>query len=197
MVETLLQVPPSERVAPLSPARFGAIADRERASERYWSRQDPIRELRLRWRAQTVRHLFHLLPGETILELGCGSGGLTQALTRATRGECPITAATFCFSANHAPLQSLSAAIDVVGLTDFPGPLRGRTFDYVVANNLLDMDNAASVLQEVHKLLRPGGRLLFFETNPWNPAFRLRRWVSRWLQFLRRGDERALPNQLQ
>src|SRR5262249_33734237 len=46
-------------------------------------------------------------------------------------------------------------------------------------------------------LLRPGGRLLFFETNPWNPVFQLRRRLSGWLPFLRRGDERSLPNRVQ
>jgi hypothetical protein len=87
--------------------------------------------------------------------------------------------------------------VEVVRLTDFPGELRGRTFDYVVGSNLLDRSNAACLLQEVQHLLRPGGRLLFFETNPWNPMFRLRRRLSGWLPFLRRGDERALPNQIQ
>src|SRR6516225_8010896 len=72
-----------------------SIASRERVSDRYWSQQDPICELRMWWRAQTVRHMFHALPGETFLELGCGSGRFTRALARATRGECPITAATF------------------------------------------------------------------------------------------------------
>src|SRR5262249_54117173 len=142
-------------------------------------------------------HMFHLLPGETILELGCGSGRMTRALVRATRGECPITAATFYLPPDHKALQTLGPGVEVVRLTDFPAELRGRTFDYVVASNLLDLDNAAWLLQEVQQLLRPGGRLLFFETNPWNPVFRLRKALGRWLPFLRRGDERSLPNQLQ
>lgn len=174
-----------------------AIAGRERVSDRYWSRRDPINELRNWWRAQTVRHLFHLLPGESILELGCGSGFLTRALMRATRGECPITGATFCPAPDDGRLQALASDVEVVRLTDLPGELSGRSFDYVVASNLLDHGNAAVVLRAVQKLLRPGGRLLFFETNPWNPLFQLRKGLGRWLPFLRRGDERALPTQVQ
>src|SRR3989442_2858775 len=178
------------------PAVLDAVAMREHVSDYYWSRRDSINELRIWWRAQTVRHMFHLLPGESILELGCGSGKLTRALAQVTRGECPITAASFCSSRDHDALKSLQPAVEVLGPSDFP-ELSGRTFDYVVANNLLDLSNTAWILREVQHLLRPGGRLLFFETNPWNPFFQLRRGVGRWLPFLRRGDERALPNQIQ
>ncbi|MBX6313369.1 MAG: glycosyltransferase [Isosphaeraceae bacterium] len=177
--------------------RFEAIAARERVSDRYWSRKDPINGLRLWWRAQTIRHTFHLLPGESILELGCGSGGLTRALCTLTRQECPITAATFCTTTNLETLQAACPEVEVVRLSGFPGELAGRTFDYIIGGNLLDLHNAADLLREVWRLLRPGGQLLLFETNPWNPVFRARRWLSRWLPFLRRGDERALPNKVQ
>src|SRR6266542_2444434 len=176
---------------------FEDIADRERVTDNYWTCQDPIRELRSSWRAQIVRHIFHLLPSETILEIGCGSGSFTRALARATRRECSITAATFRFADGIGLLTSTTPEVETVLLSDFPGELRGRKFDYIVGNNLLDLKNAAWLLQEIQNLLRPGGRLLLFETNPWNPVFQLRRWLSTWLPFVRRGDERSLPNQIQ
>lgn len=191
--------PPDESLvgsSVLSSRAMRTIAELERTQDRYWQR-DPINEARMWWRAQTVRHLFHLLPGETILELGCGSGKLTRALLGATRRECPITAATFCSGENRIALAELGTPTEVVELDGFPGLLEGRTFDFVVATNVLDLENAAPLLQEVSRLLKPGGRLLFFEINPWNPVFRLRRWLGRWLPFVRRGDEQALPNQTQ
>ena len=194
--ETPALTPPA-RPAPAAAAGFAALAARERASDRYWSHRDPINALRTWWRAQTVRHLFHVLPGESILELGCGSGHLTRALVRATRGECPITAATFSKSRAAEAVEAVGPPVEVVRLGGLPGELAGRCFDYVVASNLLDLDNAAWLLGEVQRLLRPGGRLLFFETNPWNPVFQLRKRLGRWLPFLRRGDERSLPNRVQ
>ena len=171
-----------------------SIAARERISNRYWSQQDPISELRMWWRAQTVRHMFHALPGENFLELACGSGRFTRALLRATRGECAMTAATFgCKDASASSIPG----VEFVELTDLPGVLTGRKFDYVVGNNLLDTENAGAVLQSIQQLLRPGGRLVLFESNPWNPVFRIRRWLSLYFPFLRRGDERALPNRIQ
>jgi dolichol-phosphate mannosyltransferase len=173
------------------------MVERERVNDQYWSQQDPISDLRCWWRAQTIRSTFHILPGESILELGCGSGTLTRPLVRATRGECPITAASFGFSLQSSSVGIFAPGIEMVRLTDFPGKLAGRTFDYVVATNVLDSKNASAVLNEVHGLLKPGGHLLFFESNPWNPLFRMRQGLSRYLPFLRRGDERKLPNQIQ
>ena len=53
------------------------LALRERYRDNYRQKRDPICEDRLLWRAQTFRHSVHLLPGESILELGCGDGLFT------------------------------------------------------------------------------------------------------------------------
>ena len=58
------------------------LAVRERYRDEYWMNRDPISRDRLLWRAQTFRHTLHLLPGQTILELGCGAGMFTRPLLR-------------------------------------------------------------------------------------------------------------------
>ena len=52
----------------------------ERTRESYWRRYPATSPVKLRWRALTVRHCFHVLPGESILELGAGSGLWTAHL---------------------------------------------------------------------------------------------------------------------
>jgi SAM-dependent methyltransferase len=189
--------PPPSRPDVTSRPVFDAIASRERVSDWYWSVKDPINRDRVLWRAQTARHLLHILPGERILELGCGSGQMTRALLAVTRQECPIVAATFDHSADVGALQRSCPSVEIVPLTGFPGELAGRQFDYVIGGNLLDLRNGPGVLREVMTLLRTGGKLLFFESNPWNPLFRIRRLMAGVLPFMRRGDERALPSQRQ
>ena len=186
---------PSQEGPALAQTVFRSIASRELACARYWSHRDPIRKNRLWWRGQTARHMFHILPGESILELGSGHGELSSVLATITRGECPITAASFLPGcAGGGPGHATDDRIEWINLEEFPGPLAGRQFDYIVATCLLDLENAPLLLKEVKKLLRPGGRILFFETNPWNPLFSSRKLLSRWLPFLRRGDERGLPS---
>ena len=194
--QNLLAPPPAGRSAVPWPT-MQSIANRERVSDRYWTHHDSLNDMRIRWRACAVRHLLHLLPGETILELGCGTGTLTRGLVEVTRGECPITAATFDPENDLSRVRELLPAVETVQLGEFPGELEGREFDYVIASNLLDHASAVSLLLEVQGLLKPGGRLLFFESNPWNPFFQFRMRFGRLVPFLRRGDERGLHSKIQ
>src|SRR5215475_5698393 len=129
------------------------LAVRESYRDEYWRNHDPIVEDRLLWRSQTFRHTVHLLPGQTILELGCGELRLTRVLLRVSRNENPITAATFRVLPAVPP--GVPPNIELVQLQDFPGPLAGRKFDYVIAMDLLDRATSSELLEEVYELLAP------------------------------------------
>jgi len=154
----------------------------ERTREAYWLRyaSSPIK---LRWRALTVRHCLQVLPGEAILEVGAGSGLWTQHLASVFRGENPITAAVF----NHdyvaaAEEKSLSNA-RFVEVADLSSDLPAESFDYIVGTAILCHDLYAQNLAALRRLLKPGGRILFFEANFWNPQVAIKnviRPVGRW-----------------
>jgi dolichol-phosphate mannosyltransferase len=167
-------------------ALMQTLALRERYRDDYWARRDPIAEDRLLWRAQTFRHTVHCLPGQRILELGAGSGLFTRALLRATRGENPITSVTFRPEVAQAAGM---AGVERLQATELPGPLSGKRYDFVVGMDLLDRRDSAWLLALVHELLEPGGQLVFYESNPWNPVYRLRAALAR---MARRPDPRDL-----
>ena len=155
------------------------LAVRERYRDQYWQKRDPIYEVRLLWRAQTFRHMVHLLPNQTILELGAGQGLFTRRLFHISRGENPITAVTF--NLDKSPPDSLPPTVEFLIAETLPGILANRRFDYVVAMDLLDKRNCAQILQIVHKFLKPGGQVIFYESNPWNVVLRLRQSLSKYL----------------
>ncbi len=167
------------------------LAEREERREKYWQTRDPILIDRLRWRAQTFRHMVHLLPGQTILEIGCGAGQFTKALYTVSRGENPITALSFGplpeFAANLRSVEHMSADA-------FPEGLQDRQFDFIVAMDLLDKRNCSWFLQRLYGLLKPGGEVLFYESNPWNPLLKVRRWFGGLLQ---QSDPRHLLSRVQ
>ncbi len=164
----------------LSEAESPALANlqhREQYREQYWHKRDPILHDRLLWRAQTFRHMVHLVPHQTILELGAGQGAFTRQLLHVSRGENPITSVTF--NADYARPEELSASVEWLNLSTFPESLAGRSFDFVVAMELLDKNNYAWFFQDIYELLKPGGQIVFYESNPWNVMLKLRRRLSK------------------
>lgn len=164
------------------------LAMRERYRDVYWRERDPIISDRLLWRAQTLRHTVHLLPGQSILELGSGEGRFTQALQSVTRGENPITSVSFA-TRRITELITPSSTEGQPQIVSLPGPLKGRLFDCIVAMDLLDHTDSSELLSVVYGLLAPGGEIIFYESNPWNPVHQLRAALSR---LVGRRDPRAL-----
>ncbi len=168
---------------------ISALAVRERYRDEYWRKHDPIVNDRLLWRANTFRHTVHLLPNQTILELGCGELRLTRALLQTSRTENPITAVTFHDLAPD--LGAIDQKVEVLQVSELPGPLAGRTFDCVIAMDLLDRKTSSELLEIVHGLLAPGGEMVFYESNPWNPVRKARAAL---LRLSGKRDPRSLIN---
>lgn len=154
----------------------------EQSRERYWMRHPATSSVRLRWRAVTVRHCFHVLPGETVLELGAGSGLWTQHLAATLSGENPITAAVFNEEFVDAARKRRLPSTEVVHVESLDS-LPAESFDYVVGTAILCHSAYAENLAALYRLLKPGGQLLFFEANYWNPQVFLKSTIrpfGRW-----------------
>ena len=152
----------------------------ERTREAYWLGYPATSPVKLRWRALTVRHCFHVLPGRVDSRARRGQRTMDRASCGRSRGENPITAAVFNqdlavrperekhlpnthIRPRHRPVRRLSA----------------ESFDYVVGTAILCHDAYAENLRALYRLLKPGGQLLFFEANYWNPQVFLKNYDSR------------------
>jgi len=134
----------------------------------------------MQWRTSMMRHLFHILPGQKILEIGAGSGEFTRALITATRDECKITTVVFSYKyLDEIKKKFNNNSVTVVCLNSFPGLLQGEKFDYVVTNHMLGNRIHNEFLRVVKQLIRPGGGLLLFEPNPWNYYHHVRKLFQR------------------
>ncbi len=145
------------------------LREMEVTRETYWRRHPGTSPTKLRWRALTVKHAFHVQPGETILELGAGSGLWTEHLAEQLGGENPITAVVL-----DDDLARELEARDLPNVTVHrPSPvgldLPVNAFDYAVGTSILSHDEYAVNLRGLLPALRPGGQILFFEANFWNP----------------------------
>jgi ubiquinone/menaquinone biosynthesis C-methylase UbiE len=158
------------------------LREMELSRENYWRRYPKTSPIKLRWRAVSVRHCFHVLPGESILELGAGSGLWTEHLTTVLRGENSITAAVFNEEFAASAAKKTLPNTKFVHVTDF-NELPAESFDYIVGTAILCHDRYTENLAALYRLLKPGGQLLFFEANYWNPQVFLKntiRPLGRW-----------------
>jgi SAM-dependent methyltransferase len=141
----------------------------ERTRERYWLACPQTSSVKLRWRALAARRCFQILPTESILELGAGSGLWTEHLAAVLKGENPITAAVFNDDFAQAAKDRNFAGVTVrrirVGLDELPA----ESFDYIVGTAILCHNLYEQNLRTLLRLLKPGGQILFFEANYWNP----------------------------
>lgn len=138
----------------------------------------PAQALRLRRRAQAIITALPLPPtvderrAVRILELGCGTGELAHELAVVTEARITgvdlsdrfITAAR----KNH---QRPNLDFIVADLTRAIPAAGQDRYDAITGNGILHhlYHHLDSVLPALHRWLRPGGRLVFWEPNLWNP----------------------------
>jgi dolichol-phosphate mannosyltransferase len=159
------------------------LAEMERGREAYWLRYPSTSPLKLKWRAIAVRHCFHVLPGEKILELGAGSGLWTEHVSAVLKGRNHITAAVFNADLAQAAKQKALRNVEVVLASDLATQFEPESFDYIIGTAILCHDAYGHNLRLLQRLLKPGGQLLFFEANHWNPQVFLKNVVpalGRW-----------------
>jgi SAM-dependent methyltransferase len=137
----------------------------EEERERRWQQRyfNGVR-LKLHWRASVIRQTLNLLPGESILEFGAGSGLLTGQMDAVLEGANPITAIVFSPDLlERAWERDLRNARFVFG--EDLDHLPTAAFDYIVGSGMLWHSHLSECLRWLHVLLKPGGQLLFFEPN--------------------------------
>ena len=165
--------------------------------EEYWRNVDYFLPVRLKWRAQMVRHFFHLFPENSILEVGSGSCQWAREISEANGNRNPICAAILNENFyNESRQGSFSENIEQIHLDKFPGKLSGRRFDFIVGYQLLTDENAGVLILKLKKFLKPGGQVLFFDPNPWNPYYRMRKLVSKLFFFAKHSEKNESLNRV-
>jgi dolichol-phosphate mannosyltransferase len=141
----------------------------ETQREQRWQRYGEAAELKLRWRSAAVQQMFQLVPGETILELGAGSGLLTERLHSTLHGENPLTSIVFSEELFAQAARRCPPGVNLL-FGDCLNTLPRMHFDYVIGSGMLWHPGFIECLRWIYGVLKPGGQMLFFEPNSRLPA---------------------------
>ena len=100
-------------------------------------------------------------PGESVLDLGCGTGDLTRAIADRGAAVLGIDISEAMIARARAKYPDLEFAVADGHTFSRTPPCRGRTFDAVFSNAALHwMKGAKAVARCVGEVLKPGGRFV-------------------------------------
>ena len=152
-----------------------------------YNRRDLVRRRRL------VREAIAARPGEHVLDVGCGPGFLVTELLDQVGIDGSITGV----DASRAMLAVAAKRVDGLDNVAFHEadattlPVPDRAFDAAVSVQVLEyVPDVAAALAEIHRVLRPGGRIVIWDvdwaTVSWHTADhgRMQRMLDAWDQHL-------------
>lgn len=143
----------------------------------WWGQATPAGQRRIQRRQGLARAFLARHRYRVVLEIGCGSGVLTQGLAEEASHWCAVDiSSALLMLARRRGIPAQFARADAARL-----PFPSGAFDAVVGDGVLHHVELEPVLQEIRRVLVPGGGILFFEPNMANPQIFVERntWV-RW-----------------
>ena len=170
---------------------------REREFHNEWAKTLQLDDLLVReaFEAPTaIENRFALqilgdLRGKKVLDLGCGAGETSVyfALQGADVYACDIAEESVALATRLAEKFKVNAHFATADSSDLPYP--DQQFDFVFGNGVLHHVELSSAAKEVHRVLKSGGKALFIEPLPYNPAINVYRVLAK---DVRSSDEKPL-----
>jgi ubiquinone/menaquinone biosynthesis C-methylase UbiE len=141
----------------------------------------------LRYRLRCLDKLGYPFRGdESLLDCGCGNGGVARILRRRVREVTAIDVEPSDGWRDEAGLTFLVANAEQL-------PFENETFDLLHSKDSLHhMSSPQQALAEYHRVLRPGGSALIVEANRYNPVFYPHMTLALGHEHFTRGRFRAL-----
>lgn len=147
----------------------------EKTGHTWWGNKTKVGQYRQDYRAELSINYFSPSTEDTILDLGCGIGIFSYRLANAN---CKIvgidiTKESIDYANEHLKKDNITY---IVG-SAYSLPFKNDSIDYVTGNAVLHHFDLSQALPEIMRVLKPGGKLAFFEPNMLNPQIYLEKNV--------------------
>ncbi|MEW6621514.1 MAG: class I SAM-dependent methyltransferase [bacterium] len=134
-------------------------------AEFIWGQATKAGQLRVERRSYLLTSLAEINTAEKTLELGCGTGEYTSRLSPSSKKIIAIDISLPLIQQAKQKLPDVNFIIaDAENL-----PFKEGIFEAVVGNAVLHHLNLDKALEEMKRVLKPGGKIAFTEPNMLNP----------------------------
>ena len=149
----------------------------------WWGANTPSYKIRIERRVNLLKELLNVKPAEKLLECGCASGDFTKNIRDALSEKVDI----YALDISESQIKVASQKLQKPNVYFVAGSIKKLDFedgffDCVVGNAILHHLDIEDSLREIKRVLKHGGKLLFFEPNMLNPHI----WLSLNIPFLRK-----------
>lgn len=150
-------------------------------AEDVWGWATPAGQIRANRRAGYFVSEGQIKQGDKVLEIGCGTGLFTEKVYNATKAEIIATdlSEDLLEVARKKGLPITFKAEDAMNLS-----YADASFDVVFGSSILHHLDFEKSLNEIYRVLKPGGRLVFAEPNMINPQILVQKnvgFIKEWL----------------
>ncbi len=143
-------------------------------ADNVWGREGPVGEFRTKRRAEMIIHYCEMNKNFTVLEIGCGTGTLTEYLAKTG---AQITATDL--SQGFLDLASQRIKYPNVSFqtanAEHLDNFKNNSFDAVVGLSILHHLDIQLALRNIHRVLKSGGMMAFSEPNMLNPQIMIQK----------------------
>ncbi len=152
-----------------------------KGAEDVWNWSGPVGQARANRRAEYFVQTAHITSSDRGLEIGCGTGLFTRKVQEATRAD--ITATDLSEDLLEEARAKFPAGNFVVADAmhlEFPD----NSFDVVYGSSILHHLEMHKALDEIFRVMKPKGRMVFAEPNMLNPQILIQKnipFIKAWL----------------
>ena len=158
---------------------FDKIAEQEGYS--WWGAGTPAGILRTERRANLVKDAIGADPSKILLEIGCGSGEISQHVAGHCKRVIAVDVSIGLLKRFQKRLEGKPATAILADCERLP--FKEGSFDAVYGNNILHHIELDTILPVCRRYLKPGGILAFAEPNLTNPQM----WIENKIEFIRKN----------
>jgi SAM-dependent methyltransferase len=147
--------------------------------EEVWNWSSPAGRIRWTRRVALFRDFLGAIPSK-VLEVGCGTGLFTAELASTGHSITAIDISPELLEKAAERVGNREVVFVVANACQTTFPM--GTFDVVVGSSCLHHLELDRALEEFHRILKPGGRMMFTEPNMLNPQIALQKnipWLKR------------------